>query len=177
MRRRVMTAFMCAIMTMSVIPVNADDTQVAKAQQEMESTVKTETTEMSTQSTTKTEKKKTSRKKKTKITKKKISKDKNGKKSDNEEKVVPMPTQVISKSSTQAMERRISSKQAKIAKLRKEKAKIFKQMKLEAQKEETLKTFYEKYTANSKAEIALFGQEITPAMKISKKDEAMRDDL
>ncbi|MEQ2711761.1 hypothetical protein AAAU51_11340 [Anaerostipes amylophilus] len=31
MRRRVMTAFMCAIMTMSVIPVNADDTQVAKA--------------------------------------------------------------------------------------------------------------------------------------------------
>ena len=45
--------------------VNADDTQVAKAQQEMESTVKTETTtEMSTQSTTKTEKKKTSRKKK-----------------------------------------------------------------------------------------------------------------
>ena len=26
MRRRVMTAFMCAIMTMSVIPVNADDT-------------------------------------------------------------------------------------------------------------------------------------------------------
>ena len=51
MRRRVMTAFMCAIMTMSVIPVNADDTQVAKAQQEMESTVKTETTEMSTQST------------------------------------------------------------------------------------------------------------------------------
>ena len=53
MRRRVMTAFMCAIMTMSVIPVNADDTQVAKAQQEMESTVKTETTtEMSTQSTT-----------------------------------------------------------------------------------------------------------------------------
>lgn len=56
MRRRVMTAFMCAIMTMSVIPVNADDTQVAKAQQEMESTVKTETTEMSTQSTTKTEK-------------------------------------------------------------------------------------------------------------------------
>lgn len=178
MRRRVMTAFMCAIMTMSVIPVNADDTQVAKAQQEMESTVKTETTtEMSTQSTTKTEKKKTSRKKKAKITKKKISKDKNGKKSDNEEKVVPMPTQVISKSSTQAMERRISSKQAKIAKLRKEKAKIFKQMKLEAQKEETLKTFYEKYTANSKAEIALFGQEITPAMKISKKDEAMRDDL
>ena len=128
MRRRVMTAFMCAIMTMSVIPVNADDTQVAKAQQEMESTVKTETTtEMSTQSTTKTEKKKTSRKKKAKITKKKISKDKNGKKSDNEEK--------------------------------------------------TLKTFYEKYTANSKAEIALFGQEITPAMKISKKDEAMRDDL
>lgn len=178
MRRRVMTAFMCAIMTMSVIPVNADDTQVAKAQQEMESTVKTETTtEMSTQSTTKTEKKKTSRKKKAKITKKKISKDKNGKKSDNEEKVVPMPTQVISKSSTQAMERRISSKQAKIAKLRKEKAKIFKQMKLEAKKEETLKTFYEKYTANSKAEIALFGQEITPAMKISKKDEAMRDDL
>ena len=178
MRRRVMTAFMCAIMTMSVIPVNADDTQVAKAQQEMESTVKTETTtEMSTQSTTKTEKKKTSRKKKTKITKKKISKDKNGKKSDNEEKVVPMPTQVISKSSTQAMERRISSKQEKIAKLRKEKAKIFKQMKLEAKKEETLKTFYEKYTANSKAEIALFGQEITPAMKISKKDEAMRDDL
>ena len=59
MRRRVMAAFMCAIMTMSVIPVNADDTQVAKAQQEMESTVKTETTtEMSTQSTTKTEKKK-----------------------------------------------------------------------------------------------------------------------
>ena len=55
MRRRVMAAFMCAIMTMSVIPVNADDTQVAKAQQEMESTVKTETTtEMSTQSTTKT---------------------------------------------------------------------------------------------------------------------------
>ena len=55
--------------------------QVAKAQQEMESTVKTETTtEMSTQSTTKTEKKKTSRKKKAKITKKKISKDKNGKK-------------------------------------------------------------------------------------------------
>lgn len=157
MRRRVMTAFMCAIMTMSVIPVNADDTQVAKAQQEMESTVKTETTtEMSTQSTTKTEKKKTSRKKKAKITKKKISKDKNGKKSDNEEKVVPMPTQVISKSSTQAMERRISSKQAKIAKLRKEKAKIFKQMKLEAKKEETLKTFYEKYTANSKAEIALY---------------------
>ena len=73
-----------------------------------------------------------------------------------------MPTQVISKSSTQAMERRISSKQAKIAKLRKEKAKIFKQMKLEAQKEETLKTFYEKYTANSKAEIALFGQELSP---------------
>lgn len=57
MRRRVMTAFMCAIMTMSVIPVNADDTQVAKAQQEMESTVKTETTtEMSTQSTTKQKK-------------------------------------------------------------------------------------------------------------------------
>ena len=55
MRRRVMTAFMCAIMTMSVIPVNADDTQVAKAQQEMESTVKTETTtEMSTQSTPRT---------------------------------------------------------------------------------------------------------------------------
>ena len=177
MRRRVMTAFMCAIMTMSVIPVNADDTQVAKAQQEMESTVKTETTtEMSTQSTTKTEEKKTSRKKKTKITKKKISKDKNGKKSDNEEKVVPMPTQVISKSSTQAMERRISSKQAKIAKLRKEKAKIFKRMKLEA-KRRNAQNIFEKYTANSKAEIALFGQEITPAMKISKKDEAMRDDL
>ena len=52
MRRRVMTAFMCAIMTMSVIPVNADDTQVAKAQQEMESTVKTETTTESTETTT-----------------------------------------------------------------------------------------------------------------------------
>ena len=30
MRRKIMTAFVCAIMTISVIPVYADDTQIAE---------------------------------------------------------------------------------------------------------------------------------------------------
>ena len=34
MRRRVMAAFMCAIMTMSVIPVNADDTLFVRVKKE-----------------------------------------------------------------------------------------------------------------------------------------------
>ena len=72
---------------------------------------------------------------------------------------------------------RIKDKQAKVKQLKKQKAKIEEEIRLEQQKARSINEFYKKYTANSKAEIALYGQEITPSMKISKKDEQLREDL
>lgn len=172
MRRKIMTAFVCAIMTISVIPVYADDTQTDQAV----------TTEVSTETAaTVQETKRTQRKEqqKKKTTSKKYTKTKKvkSKKKDETNKVVPMPTQVISKSSSDTIEGRIKDKQAKVKQLKKQKAKIQEEIRLEQQKFQSINEFYKKYTANSKAEIALYGQEITPSMKISKKDEQLREDL
>ena len=56
MRRKIMTAFVCAIMTISVIPVYADETQTDQAV----------TTEVSTETTTAKETKNVQNKKETK---------------------------------------------------------------------------------------------------------------
>ena len=164
MRRKIMTAFVCAIMTISVIPVYADDTQTDQA---VTTEVSTETA-ATVQETKRTQskeqlKKKTTSKKHTKT--KKTKSKKKGKKT----KYIPMPTQVISKSSSDTIEGRIKDKQAKVKQLKKQKAKIEEEIRLEQQKARSINEFYKKYTANSKAEIALYGQEITPSMKISKK--------
>ena len=171
MRRKIMTAFVCAIMTISVIPVYADDTQTDQA---VTTEVSTETA-ATVQETKRTQskeqlKKKTTSKKHTKTKKTKLKKKE-------ENKVIPMPTQVISKSSSDTIEGRIKDKQAKVKQLKKQKAKIEEEIRLEQQKARSINEFYKKYTANSKAEIALYGQEITPSMKISKKDEQLREDL
>lgn len=171
MRRKIMTAFVCAIMTISVIPVYADDTQTDQA---VTTEVSTETA-ATVQETKRTQskeqqKKKTTSKKHTKTKKIKLKKKE-------ENKVIPMPTQVISKSSSDTIEGRIKDKQAKVKQLKKQKAKIEEEIRLEQQKARSINEFYKKYTANSKAEIALYGQEITPSMKISKKDEQLREDL
>ena len=171
MRRKIMTAFVCAIMTISVIPVYADDTQT---DQSVTTEVSTETA-ATVQETKRTQskeqqKKKTTSKKHTKTKKTKLKKKE-------ENKVIPMPTQVISKSSSDTIEGRIKDKQAKVKQLKKQKAKIEEEIRLEQQKARSINEFYKKYTANSKAEIALYGQEITPSMKISKKDEQLREDL
>ena len=171
MRHKIMTAFVCAIMTISVIPVYADDTQTDQA---VTTEVSTETA-ATVQETKRTQskeqlKKKTTSKKHTKTKKTKLKKKE-------ENKVIPMPTQVISKSSSDTIEGRIKDKQAKVKQLKKQKAKIEEEIRLEQQKAQSINEFYKKYTANSKAEIALYGQEITPSMKISKKDEQLREDL
>lgn len=183
MRRKIMTAVVCAVMTMSVVPVYADDTQTAKAEQEVTTEVTTTaaTTTTTTKETTKTS---TSKKSNTKTstkksTKKKDSKDKKEetKQQEEENKVIPMPTQVISKSSSSAIESRISKKEATLSKLEAKKQKISKQIKLETKKQKMLNEFYKKYTSNSKAEVALYGKEVTPSIEVSNKDEAMRNDL
>ncbi|MFR7383653.1 MAG: hypothetical protein ACLUTO_03760 [Anaerostipes sp.] len=79
-----------------------------------------------------------------------------------------MPTQVVSKTSSSAIQSRISAKEAKITKLEK-KIQNFQPDTTETKKSEAVKAFYKKYTASSKAEVALYGQEITPAIKISKR--------
>lgn len=83
MRRKIMAAFVCSIMAMSVMPVYAaDDTQTTQVEQEI-----------TTQDTTQTTKEKTSTKK-TKDTKKSSKKKDTKSKKTDQEKVVPMPTQV-----------------------------------------------------------------------------------
>lgn len=171
MRRKIMTAFVCAIMTISVIPVYADDTQTDQA---VTTEVSTETA-ATVQETKRTQSKEQQKKKTTSKKHTKTKKIKSKKKEEN--KVIPMPTQVISKSSSDTIEGRIKDKQAKVKQLKKQKAKIEEEIRLEQQKARSINEFYKKYTANSKAEIALYGQEITPSMKISKKDEQLREDL
>ena len=164
MRRKIMTAFVCAIMTISVIPVYADDTQTDQA---VTTEVSTETASNRCKKTKRTQSKEQLKKK---TTSKKHTKTKNIKSKKKEEnKVIPMPTQVISKSSSDTIEGRIKDKQVKVKQLKKQKAKIQEEIRLEQQKARSINKFYKKYTANSKAEIALYGQEITPSMKISKK--------
>ena len=186
MRRKIMTAFMCAMMTMSVIPVYADDTMTLKDANAVQEETTQATTEEKSKDTTSEVRKKTSKpektsKKKTSSSKtkqsKKDKKDATKEKDQEENQVVPMPTTVISKSSSDAINLRISKKESKLSKLEDQKAKLYKKIRLENKKEKTLKAFYKKYTVNSKAEIAFSGQEITPAIKVSKKDEALRDDL
>ena len=172
MRRKIMTAFVCAIMTISVIPVYADDTQTDQA---VTTEVSTETA-ATVQETKRTQRKEQQKKKTTSKKYTKTKKVKSKKKAETN-KVVPMPTQVISKSSSDTIEERIKDKQAKVKQLKKQKAKIQEEIRLEQQKFQSINEFYKKYTANSKAEIALYGQEITPSMKISKKDEQLREDL
>ena len=154
MRRKIMTAFVCAIMTISVIPVYADDTQTDQAV----TTEVSPATAATVQETKRTQSKEQPKKKE-------------------ENKVITMPTQVISKSSSDTIEGRIKDKQVKVKQLKKQKAKIQEEIRLEQQKARSINKFYKKYTANSKDEIALYGQEITPSMKISKKDEQLREDL
>ena len=172
MRRKIMTAFVCAIMTISVIPVYADDTQTDQA---VTTEVSTETA-ATVQETKRTQRKEQQKKKTTSKKYTKTKKVKSKKKAETN-KVVPMPTQVISKSSSDTIEGRIKDKQAKVKQLKKQKAKIQEEIRLEQQKFQSINEFYKKYPANSKAEIALYGQEITPSMKISKKDEQLREDL
>ena len=172
MRRKIMTAFVCAIMTISVIPVYADDTQTDQA---VTTEVSTETA-VTVQETKRTQRKEQQKKKTTSKKYTKTKKVKSKKKAETN-KVVPMPTQVISKSSSDTIEGRIKDTQAKVKQLKKQKAKIQEEIRLEQQKFQSINEFYKKYTANSKAEIALYGQEITPSMKISKKDEQLREDL
>ena len=116
MRRKIMTAFVCAIMTISVIPVYADDTQTDQA---VTTEVSTETA-ATVQETKRTQSKEQQKKK---TTSKKHTKTKLKKKEEN--KVIPMPTQVISKSSSDTIEGRIKDKQAKVKQLKKQKAKAF----------------------------------------------------
>ena len=172
MRRKIMTAFVCAIMTISVIPVYADDTQTDQA---VTTEVSTETA-ATVQETKRTQRKEQQKKKTTSKKYTKTKKVKSKKKAETN-KVVPMPTQVISKSSSDTIEGSIKDKLAKVKQLKKQKAKIQEEIRLEQQKFQSINEFYKKYTANSKAEIALYGQEITPSMKISKKDEQLREDL
>ena len=172
MRRKIMTAFVCVIMTISVIPVYADDTQTDQA---VTTEVSTETA-ATVQETKRTQSKEQQKKKTTSKKYTKTKKVKSKKKAETN-KVVPMPTQVISKSSSDTIEGRIKDTQAKVKQLKKQKAKIQEEIRLEQQKFQSINEFYKKYTANSKAEIALYGQEITPSMKISKKDEQLREDL
>ena len=139
MRRKIMTAFVCAIMTISVIPVYADDTQTDQA---VTTEVSTETA-ATVQETKRTQskeqlKKKTTSKKHTKTKKTKLKKKE-------ENKVIPMPTQVISKSSSDTIEGRIKDKQAKVKQLKKQKAKIEEEIRLEQQKARSINEFYKKY--------------------------------
>ena len=118
MRRKIMTAFVCAIMTISVIPVYADDTQTDQA---VTTEVSTETA-ATVQETKRTQskeqqKKKTTSKKHTKTKKTKLKKKE-------ENKVIPMPTQVISKSSSDTIEGRIKDKQAKVKQLKNKKQRL-----------------------------------------------------
>ena len=172
MRRKIMTAFVCAIMTISVIPVYADDTQTDQA---VTTEVSTETA-ATVQETKRTQRKEQQKKKTTSKKYTKTKKVKSKKKAETN-KVVPIPTQAISKSSSDTIEGRIKDTQAKVKQLKKQKAKIQEEIRLEQQKFQSINEFYKKYTANSKAEIALYGQVITPSMKISKKDEQLREDL
>ena len=119
MRRKIMTAFVCAIMTISVIPVYADDTQTDQA---VTTEVSTETA-ATVQETKRTQKKEQQKKKTTSKKYTKTKKVKSKKKAETN-KVVPMPTQVISKSSSDTIEGRIKDKQAKVKQLKKQKAKI-----------------------------------------------------
>ena len=112
MRRKIMTAFVCAIMTISVIPVYADDTQTDQA---VTTEVSTETA-VTVQEIKRTQSKEQQKKK---TTSKKHTKTKSKKKEEN--KVIPMPTQVISKSSSDTIEGRIKDKQAKVKQLKKQK--------------------------------------------------------
>ena len=91
MRRKIMTAFVCAIMTISVIPVYADDTQTDQA---VTTEVSTETA-ATVQETKRTQSKEQQKKKTTSKKHTKTKKTKSKKKEEN--KVIPMPTQVISK--------------------------------------------------------------------------------
>lgn len=175
MRHKIMTACVCAIMTMSVIPVYADDAQTEQVIQTEVTTQEQTTTASKTENKTitKTTSHKTSNKKhgsKNKKTEKKKSKKE-------EPKIVPMPTQIISKNPSKTIQERIHAKREKLQKLKEKKKKLKDQIVLEKKKAQALQQFYQKYTKDSKAEIALYGQEITPAIKISKKDEAMREDL
>lgn len=172
-----MTAFVCAIMTMSVIPVYADDTQTDQTVQ-AEATTQEQTTTMSKEENkttrTTTNSHKSTKKKHTSVNKK--TKNKKSKKKE-EAKIVPMPTQVISKEPSQTIQQRIHTKKDKIKKLKEQKKSLKKQMILETEKTKALQSFYQKYTKNSNAAIAFYGHEITPAIKISKKDETLRQDL
>ena len=89
MRRKIMTAFVCAIMTISVIPVYADDTQTDQA---VTTEVSTETA-ATVQETKRTQSKEQQKKKTTSKKHTKTKKTKSKKKEEN--KVIPMPTQVI----------------------------------------------------------------------------------
>ena len=113
MRRKIMTAFVCAIMTISVIPVYADDTQTDQA---VTTEVSTETA-ATVQETKRTQKKEQQKKKTTSKKYTKTKKVKSKKKAETN-KVVPMPTQVISKSSSDTIEGRIKDKQAKVKQLK-----------------------------------------------------------
>ena len=150
MRRKIMTAFVCAIMTISVIPVYADDTQTDQA---VTTEVSTETA-ATVQETKRTQSKEQHKKKTTSKKHTKIKKTKSKKKEEN--KVIPMPTQVISKSSSDTIEGRIKDKQAKVKQLKRQKAKIQEEIRLEQQKAQSINEFYKKYTANSKVEIDLY---------------------
>ena len=178
MRLKIMTVLVCAVMIISVIPVYADDTKTTQAQQEEKTTTQViKKTITAKKKKTKKKKKKEKNTSKAKKKEKKNSKNKSKEKKKNENKVVPMPTKVIYKSSSQAIRTRISKKEAKISKLEKQKTTIVHQLNREIKKSQALKIFYKKYTMNSKAEVALHGIEITPATKVSKKDENMRNDL
>ena len=174
MRRKIMTAFVCAIMTMSVVPVYAEDTTTAKSEEVTTTAAEKVTTEAKKEDTHTT---KISQKRNDKSSEK--NKDSKNKQSETkgEEKQIPMLTQIISKSSSGSIQKRISKKQEQLSKLEDQKSKVKDQIKLEEKKLKMINAFYKKYTANSKAAVALYGHEITPAMKVSKKDEAMRDDL
>lgn len=176
MRHKIMTACVCAIMTMSVIPVYADDAQTDQVSQTEVTTQEQVTTSSKAENktTTKTTSHKSANKKH--VAKNKTTKNKKSKKKE-ETKIVPMPTTIISKSPSNTIQERIHMKKAKISKLKEQKKKLKDQIILEKKKTKALQEFYQKYTKDSKAEIALYGHEITPAIKISKKDEAMREDL
>ena len=176
MRHKIMTAFVCAIMTMSVIPVYADDAQTDQVSQVDMTTQEQATTASKTENktTTKATSHKSSDKKR--AAKNKTTKNKKSKKKE-ETKIVPMPTQIITKSPSKMIQERIHTRKKEIQKLKEQKKKLKGQIVLETKKTQALQEFYQKYTKNSKVEIALYGHEITPAIKISKKDEAMREDL
>ena len=103
MRRKIMAAFVCSIMAMSVMPVYAaDDTQTTQVEQEI-----------TTQDTTQTTKEKTSTKK-TKDTKKSSKKKDTKSKKTDQEKVVPMPTQVEAKPAHQRFKAEFQPKKQRL---------------------------------------------------------------